>query len=432
MSARDPENASAYQENFATFEAIVDEFDIAMRTAFDTVAERKLVTYHDAYAYFARTYDWEVIGAIQISDFEDPTPGEVAELIDQVRESGVPAIFGSEVFPSPVLAQIGREAGVEYVDVLRDDDLPGAPGDVEHSWLGLMRFNFVTMTEALGGDAPAPVRSRSATPHPTPPSTPVTTAADGSPSDTLVRLAGVTFRFGRDAVLDGIDLEIGPEQFTAIVGPSGSGKTTLLRVVLGTLEPSSGNVRRAPGLRLGYVPQVETVDWNFPVTVAQCVLMARTRGRVGPWAGRAERPRCGIGARAAGDRTPGRSPHPAALGRSAAAGLRRTRLLGEPDLLVMDEPTSGVDAPTRHDLLHLLGELSDDGTAIVLTTHDLNGMAAHLPHVVCLRTSIVASGAPIEVFTPTSSSGPSGPGCRCSNTQACRSSSITTRTDSTG
>lgn len=155
LSARDPENASAYQENFAAFEAIVDEFDVAMRTAFDTVAERKLVTYHDAYAYFARTYDWEVIGAIQISDFEDPTPGEVAELIDQVRESGVPAIFGSEVFPSPVLAQIGREAGVEYIDVLRDDDLPGAPGDVEHSWLGLMRFNFVTMTEALGGDASA-------------------------------------------------------------------------------------------------------------------------------------------------------------------------------------------------------------------------------------------------------------------------------------
>jgi ABC-type Zn uptake system ZnuABC Zn-binding protein ZnuA len=79
----------------------------------------------------------------------------VARLIDQVRTEGLPAIFGSEVFPSPVLEQIGRETGVEYVDVLRDDDLPGAPGEPEHSWAGLMRFDYVTMTEALGGDASA-------------------------------------------------------------------------------------------------------------------------------------------------------------------------------------------------------------------------------------------------------------------------------------
>ena len=69
-----------------------------------------------------------------------------------VKEQAVPAVFGSEVFPSPVLEQIGREAGVRYVDVLRDDDLPGAPGDPDHSWWGLMRFNYVTMVSALGGD----------------------------------------------------------------------------------------------------------------------------------------------------------------------------------------------------------------------------------------------------------------------------------------
>ena len=88
-----------------------------------------------------------MIGAIQVSDFEDPTPREVAELIEQVEAAGVPAIFGSEVFPSPVLEQIGREAGVEYVDVLRDDDLPGEPGDAEHSWLGLMLFDYITITD---------------------------------------------------------------------------------------------------------------------------------------------------------------------------------------------------------------------------------------------------------------------------------------------
>ena len=157
LSQRDPTNAGYFAANYEKFAAKVGELDKAMRASFATIprAKRKLLTYHDAYAYFARDYGWDVIGAIQVSDFEDPTPKEVAALIDQVRETKVPAIFGSEVFPSPVLEQIGREAGVRYVDVLRDDDLPGAPGDPEHSWMGLMRFDYVTMTEAMGGDAKA-------------------------------------------------------------------------------------------------------------------------------------------------------------------------------------------------------------------------------------------------------------------------------------
>ncbi|MDQ3724151.1 MAG: metal ABC transporter substrate-binding protein [Actinomycetota bacterium] len=157
LSARDPEDGAYFKANYAKFEAKVAAFDRAMRTAFATIprAERKLLTYHDAYAYFGRDYGWDIIGAIQVSDFEDPTPKEVAALIDQVRAAKVPAIFGSEVFPSPVLEQIGDEAGVKYVDVLRDDDLPGEPGEPEHSWMGLMHFDYTTMTEAMGGDASA-------------------------------------------------------------------------------------------------------------------------------------------------------------------------------------------------------------------------------------------------------------------------------------
>jgi ABC-type Zn uptake system ZnuABC Zn-binding protein ZnuA len=157
LAERDPVNTAYYDANFERFKAKVDDFDRAMRTSFATIprARRKLLTYHDAYAYFGRDYGWDVIGAIQLSDFEDPTPKEVARLIDQVRAEKVPAIFGSEVFPSPVLEQIGKEAGVTYVDTLRDDDLPGEPGDPQHSWLSLMHYDFVTMTEAMGGDATA-------------------------------------------------------------------------------------------------------------------------------------------------------------------------------------------------------------------------------------------------------------------------------------
>ena len=153
----DPSNAEAYTSNAAAYTAKLEAFSAAVTTATATlpVGDRKLLTYHDAFAYFADDYGWEVLGAIQPSDFDEPTPREVSDLINQVRDSKVKAIFGSEVYPSPVLEQIGRETGATYVDVLRDDDLPGEPGDADHSFLGLMQFDYVTMVEALGGDASA-------------------------------------------------------------------------------------------------------------------------------------------------------------------------------------------------------------------------------------------------------------------------------------
>ena len=154
---RDPVNAAIYEKNFVAFAVKIDALDNAIKIATATIPEnqRKLLTYHDAYAYFAKNYGYTVVGAIQPSSFDEPTPKEIAALILQVKKLGVKAIFGSEVFPSPVLEQIGLESDVRYVDVLRDDDLIGKPGDKEHSWLGLMRFNFVTIVEALGGDASA-------------------------------------------------------------------------------------------------------------------------------------------------------------------------------------------------------------------------------------------------------------------------------------
>lgn len=153
----DPAHGVAYRSNATAFIARINQVDAAMVTATATVPanQRKLLTYHDAYAYFARNYGWTVIGAIQPSNFNEPTAKEVADLITQVRKTGVSAIFGSEVFPSPVLKQIGAETNVKYVDVLRDDDLPGKPGDASHSFLGLMQFDYITMVESLGGDASA-------------------------------------------------------------------------------------------------------------------------------------------------------------------------------------------------------------------------------------------------------------------------------------
>jgi ABC-type Zn uptake system ZnuABC Zn-binding protein ZnuA len=150
----DPAHATAYQANADQYLARLDQLDQAIFAAVQTIPpnNRRLLTYHDSWPYFARRYGFEIIGAIQPSDFSEPRARDVAAIIEQVRRSGVPAIFGSEVFPSRVLEAIGRETGVRYIDTLRDDDLPGPPGAPEHTYIGMMLNNLRTMVSALGGD----------------------------------------------------------------------------------------------------------------------------------------------------------------------------------------------------------------------------------------------------------------------------------------
>ena len=217
----------------------------------------------------------------------------------------------------------------------------------------------------------------------------------------LVELRGVTcgYRSGVEPALVNVDLTVDPGQFTGVVGPSGSGKTTLLRAVTGSAKPVTGSVVRRRGLGVAYVPQVETVNWNFPITVGECVLMARA-DRLWPWPSRSER----ADVAAVLDRLElhglaGRHIRELSGGQQQRMFIARA-LVQRPDLLLLDEPTSGVDVRTRHEVLHLLDELNGEGLAIVLTTHDLNGIAAHLPHLVCLNREVLGAGAPRDVLTP--------------------------------
>jgi manganese/iron transport system substrate-binding protein len=153
----DPKNKDAYEQNTAQFLKKIEALDQAIKEAVQTIPpnNRRLLTYHDSWPYFARRYGFQVIGAVQPSDFADPSPREVMRLIDQIRKEKVPAVFGSEVFPSPVLEQIAKEAKSRYIDKLRDDELPGKPGDPQHSYIGMMIENMTIMFEALGGSAEA-------------------------------------------------------------------------------------------------------------------------------------------------------------------------------------------------------------------------------------------------------------------------------------
>jgi ABC-type Zn uptake system ZnuABC Zn-binding protein ZnuA len=157
LVARDPIHQASYTERTQRYTERLRALDQAIEAASATIppANRKLLTYHDSFAYFAPRYGLHVIGAIEPSSFSEPRPQDVARVIQQLKREKVPAIFGSEVFPSKVLDQIGKEAGVKYIDTLRDDDLPGKPDAPEHSYIGMMLEDVRTVVTALGGDAEA-------------------------------------------------------------------------------------------------------------------------------------------------------------------------------------------------------------------------------------------------------------------------------------
>ena len=228
-------------------------------------------------------------------------------------------------------------------------------------------------------------------------------APDAEP---IVELRNVTAGYNGFAVLNDVSLRVMPGDFVGLLGPSGSGKTTLLRTVLGAADVMSGAVRvygRASGRRnrAGYVPQLETIDWNFPVTVEETVMMGRTMVNAWfPWYRRRERElaydmmeRLGIADLA------GRHIRQLSGGQQQRVFLARA-LISNPELLLLDEPTSGVDIKTRDDVMHLLHDLNHAGVTIILTTHEINAVAVHLPRIVCLNGAIVADGPAHRVITP--------------------------------
>jgi zinc/manganese transport system ATP-binding protein len=227
-------------------------------------------------------------------------------------------------------------------------------------------------------------------------------------SGNAIELIDVSAGYDRGPVLDRATLTIPSGAFAGVIGPSGAGKTTLLKTVLGLTTRYQGTVtiegRQMAAhdhpVSVGYVPQVETVDWTFPATVENVVMMGLSHrpGRL-PWPSRSERKAIdgvleqlglsGIGRRHIRDLSGGQQ-HRVFLARA---------LVGKPRILILDEPTSSVDIKTRDDILHHLAHLNQDGTTILMTTHELNSLAAHLPWVICVNRGIVAQGNPTTVFT---------------------------------
>ncbi|MFO1036793.1 MAG: metal ABC transporter ATP-binding protein [Geminicoccaceae bacterium] len=204
----------------------------------------------------------------------------------------------------------------------------------------------------------------------------------------LIEARGVVVSREGRLLLDHVDLGVGAGEIVTLIGPNGAGKSSLVRVLLGLLKPDTGTVNRAAGLRIGYAPQRLHIEPTLPIDVRRFLTLGETAAEAELMAilGR-------VGAGSVLDRQMG-----------ALSGGERQRvvlaraLLRRPDLLVLDEPMSGVDLNGQAELYALIGRVRDEtGAGILLVSHDLHLVMARTDRVICLERHVCCAGRPIEV-----------------------------------
>jgi ABC-type Mn2+/Zn2+ transport system ATPase subunit len=229
--------------------------------------------------------------------------------------------------------------------------------------------------------------------------------ANRQPNGDALAVRDLWAGYNGGVALEGVTFTIEVGCLAGLVGPNGSGKSTLLKVILGLHRPSRGETLifgkkgPEPGC-LGYMPQSEMVDWSFPVTVFDVVLMGRY-GRLGlvRRPGRYDREIAwqALERVRLADRAQRR------IGELSGGEQRRAliarALAQEADLFLLDEPFAGLDATAEHDIMHLFGELVGEGKTLFVATHDLSCVAGYFDHAVFLNRKVIAFGRLADALT---------------------------------
>jgi len=204
----------------------------------------------------------------------------------------------------------------------------------------------------------------------------------------LIAAEGLEVRFGEKRVLDGVNFSIGPGEIVTIVGPNGSGKSTLLRALIGAVRPNAGRVRRAKGLKIGYVPQKLAIDPTLPMTVARFLSLPHRHSVAAVAEALAASGAEGLGARQMTDLSGGQLQRV----------LLARAVLTEPQILILDEATQGLDQPGSAAFYQRIEALRRSlGCAVLMVSHELHVVMAASDRVVCLNHHVCCEGAPEHV-----------------------------------
>ncbi len=201
----------------------------------------------------------------------------------------------------------------------------------------------------------------------------------------LIEAKNLTVTLGGHVALRDVDFQISQGEIVTVVGPNGSGKTTLLRALIGAIRPSGGSVRHQPGLTIGYVPQGLAIDPTLPLTVARFLNLPRRRSAKAAAAALARAGAAGLDQR----------PLTALSGGQFQRVLLARALLEKPQILVLDEPTTGLDQPGSAAFYHQIEEIRQSlGCAVLMVSHELHVVMSASDRVICLNGHVCCHGTP--------------------------------------
>jgi len=226
--------------------------------------------------------------------------------------------------------------------------------------------------------------------------------------NTVIELKDVFVYYQELLVLSDVNLDIQKGEFYSIIGPNGAGKTTLLKVILGLIKPDKGKVHvfgkqpwklNKDRKKIGYVPQIMSVDINFPVTVFEVVLMGRY-GQIGLLKppGKKDRDAAFVALERVGIADLADRPFSRLSGGQRQRVFLARALSNEPEVLILDEPTTGVDAATTESFYELLNDLKKSGITLIIVSHDISVVASKVDRIACLNKRLIAHGRPEEVL----------------------------------
>lgn len=427
-----PEHAATFENNYFTYRQGLTELDAYIREEVAKIPEGKrvLITSHDAFQYYGRAYGIRLESVMGTSTDAEVQTSDIIRLTEVIEETGVPAIFVESTINPKLLKQVARDnmvviGGSLYADSIGDEDSP-AP-----SYAAMLRYNTDAIVSALSRPAAA---SGSAHEHDNLEASLLAktilfgiigalflggfflmlgtlnktarSSPSSNPSAPVISVKGLSVSYDRKRVLTNIYLNIERGQIYGVVGPNGAGKSTLFKAILGLIDVNAGQIEvegypiEEQRKRVVYVPQKTDVDWNFPATVLDVVLMGRYPHKTTFQKISTEDRTIALEAlKEVGIETfKNRQIGELSGGQQQRVFLARA-LCQEADIFLLDEPFVGVDITTEDRIVQILKNLAEQGKTLLVVHHDLSSVQAYFDQVILLNQRLIAYGDTETTFT---------------------------------
>ena len=378
----DPGHKELYARNADAYITKLEALKNKMHTALASYKGRQIITFHEAFSYFAQEFGLRIVAVIEREPGSEPSAKELADTITLVKKNGIAALFSEPQYPVAAAQAIAKETGAK-IYVL--DPAVTGPDDYD-AYIHIMENNLLTYNKHSSRDKKEALLTNTCV-------------------HCCTKIENLTVRLGGTTILENVNLHVNCGEVIGVVGPNGAGKTTLLRTILGETAYQGkiafrvgGSVSKKP--KIGYVPQKLQFDLSSPISVADLVASAISHHPV--WTG--------VGGvlleKVKGVLSLFTAQHllKRRIGELSGGELQRVLLAvamtPEPELLLLDEPGSGVDVQGLSLFYKIVDELrKQHDIAVILVTHDLAGISSYADRVILLNRSVIAEGKPQDVLS---------------------------------